>query len=118
MSQELDIRPLNSSLQIIARDELNEDPERIQEVLDAFREWIKKSQHLKARTDDQFLVTFLRGTKYFLERTKQKFEMYYTLRTHIPELIHGRDPMDPKMRAIIKLGWVGSCASLIRLFHA
>lgn len=98
------IRPLNPQLQAVARDQLNEVPEKIQESLEIFREWIKKSPHLKARTDDQFLVTFLRGCKYSLERAKQKLDMYYTLRTHIPEIIQGRDPLDEKLHAIIKLG--------------
>lgn len=98
------IRPLNSELQRIAREELNEDPEKIPETLEIFREWIKKSPHLKARTDDQFLVTFLRGCKYSLERAKQKIDLFYTMRTHIPELLANRDPHDEKIRAILKLG--------------
>lgn len=98
------IRPLNSSLQAVAKAQLNEEPEKIQEFLDALREWIKKSAHIRSRDDDQFLVTFLRGCKYSLERTKQKLDMFYTLRTHIPELIGVRDPLDEKMHEIIKLG--------------
>lgn len=102
----LAIRPLTSSLQDVAREQLHEEPERIKENLDAFREWIQKSPHLKARTDDQFLVTFLRGCKYSLERAKQKFDMFYTLRFHMPEMMEGRDPQDEKLAAIIKLGVV------------
>lgn len=100
------IRPLNSSLQIIAKEQLNEEPEKIQETVEAFREWIKKSPHLKARTDDQFLVSFLRGCKYSLEKAKQKLDLFYTLRTHIPELHGNRDPLDKKLHAIIKSGVV------------
>lgn len=100
----LDIRPLNSELQVIARQQLHEDPAKIQENLEAFREWIKKCPHLKPRTDDQFLVAFLRGCKYSLEKAKQKLDLFYTIRTHIPELIVGRDPLNQKLHAIIKLG--------------
>lgn len=100
----LAIRPLSASLQAVAKEQLHEEPERINESVEAFREWIKKSPHLKARTDDQFLVTFLRGCKYSLERAKQKFDMFYTLRTHVPEMMEGRDPHDEKIAAIIKLG--------------
>lgn len=100
----LAIRPLNSNLQVIARDQLHEDPEKIQESLETFREWIKKSAHLRSRTDDQFLVTFLRGCKYSLERAKQKLDMFYTLRTHLPELLADRDPLNEKLHSIIKLG--------------
>lgn len=100
----VDIRPLSPELQIVARDELNEDPEKVEQVLEKFREWIRKTPHLKSRTDDQFLVTFLRGCKYNMKRAQQKLDMFYTLRSHIPELMLDRDPMDQKLRAIIKLG--------------
>lgn len=98
------VRPLNSHLKAIAYEELNEEPEKIQENLDALKEWLKKSLHIQARTNDQFLVSFLRGCKYSLDRTKKKIDMYYTLRTHIPELIKDRDPLEKNTSEIIKLG--------------
>jgi hypothetical protein len=102
----VNIRPLSSELQKKAIEELNEDPNRIEKDLEAFREWIKKSPHLKGRTDDQFLITFLRGCKYSLERAKQKYDLFYTLKTHIPELRQKRDPLDKRTREIIKIGSV------------
>ncbi|KAJ6641038.1 Alpha-tocopherol transfer protein-like [Pseudolycoriella hygida] len=98
------IRPLNSDLQTVAKQQLFEEPEKIQENLEAFREWIRKSAHLRSRMDDQFLVTFLRGCKYSLEMAKKKLDMFYTLRTHIPEMITARDPLDQKLHRIIKMG--------------
>ncbi|CRK86618.1 CLUMA_CG000455, isoform A [Clunio marinus] len=89
---------------MIAREELHEDKEKIEDYLKALKEWIEKSPHLKARTDDQFLVAFLRGCQYSLEATKKKLDTFYTLRTHIPELLSNRDPMDIKLREVIKLG--------------
>ena len=104
MSTSLAIRPLNSQLQVIAKEQLNEEPDKIQENLNAFKEWIRKSPHLKARTDDQFLVGFLRGCKYSLERAKQKFDLFYTLRTHMPEIMVNRDPMIAKNLEIMRCG--------------
>lgn len=60
----LNVRPLTSELAILAADELNETPVRLQSDLNALKEWIKQSPHLIVRTDDQFLVTFLRGCKF------------------------------------------------------
>lgn len=100
----LDIRPLNPELMNVAKEELNEDPERMEEYVEALRDWIEKTPHLRARTDDQFLVTFLRSTKYSLEKAKTKIDFFYTLRTHVPELMLDRDPYDEKLHGIIKLG--------------
>ena len=99
-----DIRPIDPVLQKIANEELNEETGKIQDNLDIFKEWIRKSPHIKGRTDDQFLVAFLRGCKYSLERAKQKYDMFYTVRTHIPELMKDRDPLTEKMSKIIKIG--------------
>jgi CRAL/TRIO domain len=100
----VNIRPLDPALQKKANEELNEDPERIQKDLDALREWIKKSPHIKARDDDQFLVNFLRGCKYSLEKVKTKFDLYHTLKTHVPELTRNRDPLNEKVLGAIRQG--------------
>lgn len=100
----VNIRPLDPELQKKAINELNEDPERIQKDLDALKEWIKKSPHIKCRDDDQFLVNFLRGCKYSLERVKQKFDLYHTLKTHVPELTRNRDPTNEKVLSAIRQG--------------
>ncbi|XP_037046914.1 retinol-binding protein pinta-like [Bradysia coprophila] len=100
----VNVRPLHPSLQKKAIDELNEDPDRIQKDLDAFREWIKKSAHIKSRNDDQFLVNFLRGCKFSLERAKEKFDLHHTMKTHVPELTKNRDPLNQKVLDVIKLG--------------
>lgn len=101
----LEIRKLSPALQKIANDELFEDPSKISEMVQMLRDWIAKTPHLKARTDDQFLVTFLRGCKYSVEKTKQKIDMYYTLRTHIPEWFGDRDPQKMNVKEIIKTGY-------------
>ena len=54
--------------------------------------------------DSQWLITFLRGCKFSLERTKEKLDMFYTLRTAVPEFFNNRDPMLPLMQKILQLG--------------
>ena len=98
------IRALSPELQLIAKQELHEESSQIPEMLEQFREWIKKSTHLNSRVDDQFLIIFLRGCKYSLERAKQKLDMFYTVRTHAPELIGNRDGLDAKTLEILRLG--------------
>lgn len=98
------IRPISRELQIKAFKDLNEVPDNIPGNIEALRHWIYQTPHLKARTDDQFLLTFLRGSKHDLEKTKAKIEMFYTCRTAMPEIMTNRDPLDPQLRQIIKLG--------------
>ncbi|GAB0090859.1 hypothetical protein DMENIID0001_056270 [Sergentomyia squamirostris] len=50
------IRPLSEHLALKAQTELNEVPEKIEEDLNVLKTWIGKQPHLRARTDDQFLV--------------------------------------------------------------
>ena len=54
------VRVLPPTLALKALVELNEFPERIDSELKSLKEWISKTPHLKARTDDQFLMAFLR----------------------------------------------------------
>lgn len=55
-------------------------------------------------TADQWLVGFLRGSKFSLERCKEKMEMYYTFKTIVPEFFENRDPYGPTIQEILKLG--------------
>lgn len=84
------IRPLSDKLAINAQKELGEVPDRIDEDIAMLREWISKQPHLKARTDDQLLVAFLRGCKYSLEKAKQKIDSFYAMRNAVPELYKNR----------------------------
>ncbi|XP_062137296.1 alpha-tocopherol transfer protein-like [Drosophila sulfurigaster albostrigata] len=98
------IRPISAELQANATNNLNEVPERIEADLEAIKTWIDQQPHLNPRTDDQFLIAFLRGCKYSLERTKAKLDKYYTLRTKYPELFNITNVDDPKLREIQRQG--------------
>lgn len=100
----LNIRPLSVELIKIAKNELNEVPERIPEDIKALRAWIDTQPHLNPNLNDQFLVTFLRGCKYSLERTKEKIDTFFTMKTAMPETLANRDPTDPLILELIRLG--------------
>jgi len=102
----VNLRPLSDELQRVAITELNEVPERIEKDLEALRLWLNQSPHIKSREDDQFLVTFLRGCKYSLEKAKKKIELYYTARTQTPEFFNNRDTQDNFIQEIINLGLI------------
>ncbi|XP_077292354.1 retinol-binding protein pinta-like [Arctopsyche grandis] len=98
------LRELSPELAKIAREELNEDPNRIGQDLQALKDWLAKQPHLNVRTDDQWLIAFLRGCKYSLERTKGKLDMFYTLRKAAPEICQVKDLMDPKIQELLNIG--------------
>ncbi|XP_038215661.1 alpha-tocopherol transfer protein-like [Zerene cesonia] len=102
----LRIRQLPQVLQEIAEKELNEKSERLISDVAAIRSWLKRQPHLHTvNPPDQILVSFLRGNKFSLERTKEKLDMTYTLRTVVPELFQNRDPLDTKLNEILKRGF-------------
>lgn len=98
------LRPLSKELQEIACSELNEQPERVSQDLQNFKEWLQKQPHLNVRMDDQFLISFLRGCKYSMEKAKLKIDRYYTLKTKYPEFYSIKNINDPKVKEIIELG--------------
>ncbi|RVE51216.1 hypothetical protein evm_004181 [Chilo suppressalis] len=99
----MSLRPLSPELAEKARVELNEDPKRIPDDLNHLKDWIDKQPHLNARKDDQWLLAFLRGCKFSLERSKEKLDLYYTTRRTAPDLfkIHHKDS---RFNEILDLG--------------
>ncbi|CAK1549784.1 unnamed protein product [Leptosia nina] len=99
----MSVRELSPELAQKARLELFEDPKRTASDIQHIKNWLSKQPHLRARTDDQWILQFLRGCKFSLERTKEKIDLYYTMRTLAPELfrIQGKDPL---FKEILKLG--------------
>ncbi|KAH8371760.1 hypothetical protein KR093_008788, partial [Drosophila rubida] len=99
-----EIRPLSASLQRTANEELNEVPERLDADILALRTWLQQQPHLRSRSDDQFLVSFLRGCKFSLEKAKSKLDKYYTLRTQFPDFYTIRDVDSQRIRDILQIG--------------
>ncbi|XP_022912225.1 retinol-binding protein pinta-like [Onthophagus taurus] len=100
----MSVRPLCPELQAKAIAELNEDPKRIDDDIQALRDWLEKQRHLTPRMDKQFLLSFLRGCKFSLEKAKKKLENLYTMKTILREFFENRDPLSPEIQAILKLG--------------
>ncbi|XP_030370433.1 alpha-tocopherol transfer protein-like [Scaptodrosophila lebanonensis] len=83
-------RPLSPTLAKLAEQELNETPDRIQQDLIILRVWIKQQPHLRARTEDDFLIAFLRRCRYSLEETKRRLDRYFTYYNFFPEVMSNR----------------------------
>nr|XP_049708172.1 alpha-tocopherol transfer protein-like [Helicoverpa armigera] len=99
----MSVRALTPVLAEKARVELNENPNTLKDDLQNIKDWLAKQPHLNARIDDQWLVGFLRGCKFSLERTKEKLDLYYSVRTTAPELFRIKHT-DPLFDEILSLG--------------
>lgn len=94
------IRQLSTQLAKRAQEELFEKHSEIQGHIEELRQWIINQPHLKARIglyesevristlcttifflDDQFLISFLRGTSYNQQLARQKIDLFFTMRT-------------------------------------
>lgn len=53
-------------------------------------------------SDDGRLMTFLRGCKFSIEKTKRKLDMYFTMRAAIPEFFANRNPYEASIQEIMK----------------
>ncbi|CAH0749103.1 unnamed protein product [Diatraea saccharalis] len=99
------VRQLSPDLAMKAQLELNEDPERMAEGIEHIKKWLEKQPHIHARTDDQWLVAFLRGCKYSLVRAKEKLDYHYTVRNTAKDLFQITHK-DPLFTEIFDLGCV------------
>ncbi|XP_075164999.1 clavesin-2-like [Haematobia irritans] len=96
---------LSEELQKIANNELGEVPSRIPDDLQALKTWIQLQPHLKVRDDDQFIIQFLRGSKYSLEKAKEKIDLFFSLKGKYPELCNITNVDDPKFREMNGMGF-------------
>ncbi|XP_050699348.1 retinol-binding protein pinta-like [Eriocheir sinensis] len=95
---------LSPEVERVAREELGEDPVSRENDIETVRQWLVRQPGLNARTDRTTILRYLRGCKFSLEKTKTKMEVYYTSKGANPDMFQGRDPLDPNLRSIIKLG--------------
>ncbi|XP_014287399.1 alpha-tocopherol transfer protein-like [Halyomorpha halys] len=89
--------------QIFIRTELNEDVSTRDKDLEHIKDWLKRQPHLPAFDDDQRIMTFLRGCKFSLEKTKRKLDMYFTMRAAVPEFFANRDPTRTEMKEVFEI---------------
>lgn len=98
------IRPLSTVLKLKAFQELNETEDRVQSDLIILKDWLNKCGYINSRLEDQFLIGFLRGSKFSIERAKEKLDMYYSSRFIAPEIYPKNKSTNPKIIQILKEG--------------
>jgi hypothetical protein len=100
----LKARELTPELSKKAAEDLEESPQKLIDSYLSLKKWIDDSKYLKSRTDAQFLLAFLRSSKFNIAIAKEKLEAFYTVRSPDAGFIKCRDPLDERIRSIFKLG--------------
>ncbi|OQR68061.1 clavesin-2-like [Tropilaelaps mercedesae] len=78
-----------------------------QKMLQEFREWVKLQPHfINCRTDDSFLLRFLRTRKYCLQSAQDTLDRYLTVRTHYPVFFKNPDLSDEGLKDILSRGYL------------
>ncbi|XP_025835316.1 clavesin-1 [Agrilus planipennis] len=90
VKSELDLGEPPIELLEYARRELGEDPDTRVQVLAEFRDMIyERGECMPHRTDDAFLLRFLRARYFVLERAHRLFVNYYNFKENNPEIFEG-----------------------------
>ncbi|XP_055606774.1 clavesin-1 [Uranotaenia lowii] len=91
----------------IARKELREDKAIRDQSLEQMREWIKQNQDIEnVRTDDLFLLKFLRTKKFSVFMAQQMILKYLNLRKIHMNLMSPLDYLSPKLLKLIDNGYM------------
>ncbi|KAI4470669.1 alpha-tocopherol transfer protein-related [Holotrichia oblita] len=95
---------LNEADKNFAINVLNETHETRAKSLEEIKNWLIENPNICAKSDDLNILAFLRGCKFRLDKTKQKIQNYYEMRSKVPEWFANRDPMLPEIEELAKLG--------------
>ncbi|KAL5111766.1 hypothetical protein TcWFU_003424 [Taenia crassiceps] len=65
----------------LAKAQLGEDPKNTSAHIEAFRRWLSSMPHLTCPDDDDFLLLFLRQSKYVHAKAQARLDNFCTLST-------------------------------------
>ena len=98
---------LSEVVQKIARKELREDKSAREQCLQQFREWLKKCEDVEnIRSDDTFLLRFLRAKKFSVPMAEQLLLKYLNLKKVFPEMTAHLDFMSSPVHETFSKGYL------------
>ncbi|KAG5900101.1 hypothetical protein JTB14_016070 [Gonioctena quinquepunctata] len=68
------------------------------EYVESIKNWFKIQSHLPELPSDALILSFLVTNKFIIEKTKTKLDMYYTIRSLLPECFRNKSPSLPHMQ--------------------
>jgi len=107
MENEMGQNLLSNEVRDIARKDLNEDKTTRRKALTAMRNWITTNSSIKhCRTDNNFLLRFLRMQKFDIEESQNILEKYLTMRCQYPAWFKNLDCKDPALSELVDCGYI------------
>lgn len=95
------------SVMKVAKTELREDTTTREQSLEQMREWLKKNHDVEnVRTDDTFLLRFLRNKKFSVPMAQQQLLKYLNLRRVMSHLSYNLDFLSPGVKDLINNGYI------------
>ena len=91
----------------VARKELREDKYSREQSLQQLRDWLKKNRDVESvRTDDLFLLRFLRCKKFSIPMAQQMILKYLNFRKVLRHLVTNLDYLSPGVNKVISNGYL------------
>ncbi|KAJ3624287.1 hypothetical protein MTP99_017925 [Tenebrio molitor] len=78
----------------------NKDEQSAKKDVEMVKEWLRTQHHLPEIMNDNMILNFLMMNKFSIERTKQKIDMYYTIKDVIPDVYC--NPKSPQIKDFMK----------------
>jgi len=98
---------LPEALLKIAKRELREDRCTREQSLEQLRNWVAKNEDLQnVRSDDTFLLRFLRAKKFSVPMAEQTLLKYLNIRRTFPHMSTQLDYLEPRLGDLIDQGYI------------
>lgn len=86
--------------------EEEENDELRMKAIQALREWVQQQPHfVNCRTDDKFLLRFLRARKYCMSSAQDSLDKYLTVRSTYPIFFNCPDIYEESLRDLLSKGY-------------
>ncbi|EDS40109.1 conserved hypothetical protein [Culex quinquefasciatus] len=94
---------LSEQFRTLAKEELREEDDAVRlDAINQLRDWIVKNPAIKhCRTDDVFLLKFLRFRKFAVHQAGESIERYLAARQKMPQWFQGTDPNADPLASIM-----------------
>ena len=97
----------SATLKKVAETELRESAKTRKRALRELRDWLKSQNHISGcRSDNSFLLRFLRMKKFEVGDTIKVLDKYLKIRTQNPNWFTELDIQEPKLNRLISDGYI------------